>query len=236
MPSVVRSNNHLLQALPAAEFETLRPLLESIELVRETVLVQAGAALTHVCWPESGVIAMTARLGEGQTVEVAMAGRDGVVGALTALGDGISSTDVIVLLPGTASILDVTRFRAIVDRNASFRKLLVRQEQALIAQVQQSVACNASHPVEARLSRWLLRAREVSGSECLPVTQELLAKMIGVRRNAVSIVAHGLQQAGIISYSRGRIEITDLQGLRKTACECYHTVKVQCDRLLKYPA
>jgi CRP-like cAMP-binding protein len=130
---------------------------------------------------------------------------------------------------------DVARFRAAVDRSAALRNQIARRQQALIAQATQSVACNASHPVEARLSRWLLRARDLSGSEKMLMTQEFLAQMIGVQRNAVSIVAHALQQAGIIRYSRGQIEITDVAGLKATSCECYSAVKLHYSRLLKIP-
>ena len=233
MSSIAPMRNHLLQAMPAAEFEALRPHLEFVELVREAVLVQAGAPLTHVYLPHSGVISLVVSLSEGQTVEVAMVGRDSVFGAAAALDGRISLTDAVVMLPGTASILDVANFRAAADRSGAFRTLLLRHEQALFAQAQQSAACNASHSVEARLSRWLLRARDLCDSENLPLTQEFLAQMIGVQRNAVSIVAHALQQAGIIRYSRGHIEITNLEGLRETSCECYQAVKAQYDRLLK---
>ena len=233
MSSIAPMRNHLLQAMPAAEFEVLRPHLEFVELVREAVLVQAGAPLTHVYLPHSGVISLVVSLSEGQTVEVAMVGRDSVFGAAAALDGRISLTDAVVMLPGTASILDVANFRAAADRSGAFRTLLLRHEQALFAQAQQSAACNASHSVEARLSRWLLRARDLCDSENLPQTQEFLAQMIGVQRNAVSIVAHALQQAGIIRYSRGHIEITNLEGLRETSCECYQAVKAQYDRLLK---
>ena len=230
-----RSSNHLLQALPAAEFDALRPHLQPVELVRETVLIEAGRPLTHVYLPHSGAISMMVRLSDGQTVETAMVGRDSVFGAAAALDDGISLTDAVVLLPGAASILDVADFRAAADRSVMFRAVLARHEQALFVQAQQSVACNASHSVEARLSRWLLRARDLCDSETLPLTQELLAQIIGVQRNAVSIVAHALQQAGIISYSRGHIEIRDAEGLRATCCECYHVVRAQHHRLLKAP-
>jgi CRP-like cAMP-binding protein len=224
-----------LQALPEAEFEVLRPHISVVELVRETVLAEAGAPLTYVYLPHSGVISLMVRLSEGQTVDVAMVGRDSVVGALAALDGGISLTDAVVRLPGTASIVGVADFRAAADRSAAFRTLLARHEQALIAQAQQSAACNASHSVEARLTRWLLRARDLWDSETLPLTQEFLAHMIGVQRNAVSIVAHELQRAGIIRYSRGQIEITNVEGLRETSCECYHAVKAQHDRLLRAP-
>ena len=146
-----------------------------------------------------------------------------------------SLTDAVVRLPGTASILDVARFRAVAERSITLRTLLARHQQALFAQAQQSVACNASHSVEARLSRWLLHARDRTGSESLLLTQEILAQMIGVQRNAVSIVAHALQKAGVLRYSRGHLEITDVEMLRETSCECYQTVKAQHDRLLKAP-
>lgn len=232
MPSTVLSPNRLLQALPAAEFDALRPHLERIELVKEAVLVEAGAPLKHVYLPHSGVISMMVRLTEGQTVEAAMVGGDGVFGASAALDGGISLTDAVVLLPGTASILGVAAFRAAADRSAAFRLVVARHEQKLLVQAQQSAACNASHSVEARLSRLLLRARDLCDSETLPLTQEFLAQMIGVQRNAVSIVAHALQQAGIIHYSRGQIEITNVEALRATACECYEAVKTQYRRLM----
>lgn len=164
-----------------------------------------------------------------------MIGRDSVVGASPALVDGISLSDVVVLFPGTASTLDVALFRAAAERSATLRHLLARHEQALIAQALQSAACNAAHSVEARLSRWLLRARELHDGETLPLTQEFLAQMIGVQRNAVSIVAHALQQAGIIRYSRGRIEITNVEALRRTACECHQTIQMKHEQLLKMP-
>ncbi len=191
--------------------------------------------MTHVYLPQSGVISMRNNLLEGQTVEVAMVGPDSIFGAAAGLTDGVSLTDAVVLLPGTASILDVARFRAVADRSITFRTLLARHEQALFAQAQQSVACNASHSVEARLARWLLHARDRTSSESLPLTQEVLAQMIGVQRNAVSMVANALQKAGILRYSRGHLEITDADGLRETSCECYQTVRTQHDRLLKAP-
>jgi len=229
------SRNLLLQVLPMEELGLLRPRLELVELTKDAVLVEAGAALSHVYLPLSGVISMVVRLSEGQTVEVAMVGRDSLFGASAALDGGISLTDAVVVLPGTAAILNVADFRAAAERSAALRALLARHEQALFAQAQQSAACNASHTVEARLSRCLLRVRDLCDSETLPLTQEFLAQMIGVQRNAVSIVAHALQQARIIRYSRGHIEIKDVDGLRQTSCECYRVVKAQRDRLLKAP-
>lgn len=227
-----RPLNLFLQALPAADFEALRSHLQTVELTRESVLIDAGDAPTQIYLPHSGVISMVVSLSEGQAVEVAMVGRDGVVGALEALGDGIAPTDAVVLCPGTASVLHVATLKAIAAQSATLRSLLMRHGQALLAQAQQSVACNAAHSVEERLARWLLRARDLWDGESLPLTQELLARMIGVQRNAVSIVAHALQQAGVLSYSRGKIEITDLKALRGTACECCQTFRAMQMQLL----
>jgi CRP-like cAMP-binding protein len=232
MPSVLRSLNHLLQAMPMAEFEALRPHLESVELGRDAVLVDAGAPLTHVYLPQTGVISIRVYLSAGQAVSVAMIGHDSVLGALAVLDDGMALTDAVVLLPGKAARLDVARLRAVAERSDVFRTLLARHEQALCAEAQQSAACNASHAVEARLSRWLLRTRDLYSDESLPLTQETLAQLIGVQRNAVSIVANALQKAGIIRYSRGNIEITDAGGLKKMCCECYDAVKAHHRRLL----
>jgi CRP-like cAMP-binding protein len=232
MPTAQRPLNHLLQAMPASDFDMLQPHLQPIELVRETVLVEAGAPLTHVYLPESGIISIVIRLSEGQRIEVAMTGRDGIIGAAAAFGETISLTEASVLLPGSAFALDLATFRAAADRSATLRTLLARHEQALLGQAQQSAACNASHTVEARLSHWLLRAHELCDKQSLPLTQELLAQMIGVQRNAVSLVAHALQQAGVISYSRGHIEINDLEDLAEASCECQRVVKTLRFRLL----
>jgi CRP-like cAMP-binding protein len=233
MQAVSRPPNRLLQALPAAEFQSLSPHLETVELTKGAALAEAGLPLQYVYLPHSGVISMMVSLLEGQTVEVAMLGRDSLVGAAAAFDAGPALTDTIVVVPGTASVLKAEDFRTVTDRSTVLRKLLARHEQALLVQIQQSAACNASHSVEARLSRLLLRARDLCDSEGLPLTQEFLAQMIGVRRNAVSIVAHAFQQAGLVSYSRGHIEIRDIDGLRRTSCECYAAVRVQCERLLK---
>ena len=133
-------------------------------MVRETVLGQAGAVLRHVYFPHHGTVSITVRLSEGQTIEVAMLGRDSVVGGGAALADGIAASDAVVLFPGTASMLEITAFRTIAATSAPFRSLMIRHEQALLARAQQSLLCNTLHPVEARLARWLLRARDLSDS------------------------------------------------------------------------
>jgi CRP-like cAMP-binding protein len=233
MPVDQRPPNRLLQILSAADFAVVRPHLEVVDFTRGKLLIEAGEALTHVYLPHSGIVSTVVSLPQGQAVEVAMIGDDGIVGASEALCDGTSLTDAVVLCPGTASMIAVADLRSIAAQSPAWRQLLARHEQALLAQAQQSAACNAAHSVEERLSRWLLRARDLWDGETLPMTQEQLARMIGVQRNAISIVAHALQQAGVLSYSRGQIEITDVEALRKTACECYHAVHAKWAHLFK---
>jgi CRP-like cAMP-binding protein len=149
------------------------------------------------------------------------------------LPDGqVSLNKAIVQLAGNGEVLDVGRFREVAEQSSALRTTLLRHEQVLFAQAQQSAACNAAHVVEARLSRWLLRSRDLSGSDTLLLTQEFLAQMLGVQRSSVSPAALALQQAGLIRYSRGRIDILNVEGLHGASCECYGTVKAQYDRLL----
>jgi CRP-like cAMP-binding protein len=179
------------------------------------------------------VISLVVKLARGENVQVAMIGRDSILGALSALGDPTALNTAVVLVPGLASTLDLDRLRDAADESATFRAALVRHGLAVYAQVQQTAGCNAAHTVEARLARCLLHTRDLSGSDKLVLTQESMAQMIGARRNSVSLVANTLQQAKFIHYSRGHIEITNLDGLSKTACECYATVKAQYNRLLR---
>jgi CRP-like cAMP-binding protein len=231
---IVLSPNRLLASLPATDFESLRPHLRPVELVQGAVLVEAGSLLRQVYFPHSGIISLVVSLAGGDRIDVAMVGRDSIFGASAALDGRISVTNAIVQLPGTACVLDVAYLRKASEKSSVFRTTLIRHEEVLFTQAQQSAACNAAHSVVARLSRWLLCMRDLSESDTLPLTQEFLAQMIGVQRNSVSIVANMLQQAGVIRYSRGHIEITDLEGLKKTSCECYEAVKVHYDRLLKH--
>jgi CRP-like cAMP-binding protein len=233
MSGASRPSNHLLQTLPPAEFELLRPHLATVELARQAVLFEAGAPIGEVYLPHSGMVSMIIGFAEGETVEVAKIGRNSIVGGEAALHDGPSLADAVVILPGVASVIAADRLHALIGESGILQRLLVRHQQALSVQAQQAAACHASHTVESRLSRWLLHASELWEGEPLPLTQECLAELLGVRRNAVSIVAHAFLEAGLIRYSRGNIEIIDLEGLRKTACECYAAVKMQCDRLLK---
>lgn len=231
MESPVPTRNGLLASLGADDLEAIRPHLRTVELSPERSLFELGETITQVYLPHSGIVSLVVELATGERVEVAMIGRDSIVGASAALGVPVAVTNAVVLLPGTASVIDVDRFRIAAERSAALRTTLVRHGQALFVQAQQTGGCNASHAVEARLARWLLRVRELAGSDRFTLTQELMAQMIGARRNSVSIVANMLQQSKYIRYSRGHVEILDLNGLNGLACECYGAVKAQYERL-----
>lgn len=233
MDSAPRSPNGFLSALAADDFELVRPHLRTVDLVSESVLVEVGETLRRAYLPHRGVISLVVKLAKGEHVQIAMIGRDSVFGSFSALGDATALNSAVVLIPGVASTLDLDRLRAAADQSATFRAALLRHGLAVYAQIQQTAGCNASHTVESRLARCLLQTHDLSGGCKLVLTQESMAQMIGARRNSVSLVANTLQQAHVIHYSRGHIEITNLDGLRKTSCECYGTVKAQYDRLLQ---
>jgi len=233
MDSIQRSPNGFLSSLTADDFELIRPHLRTVDLVQDSVLVEVGETLGRAYLPHRGVISLVVKLARGEHVQVAMIGRDSVFGSFSAVGDATALNSALVLVPGVASTLDVDRLRAAADQSATFRAVLIRHGLAVYAQIQQTAGCNAAHTVEARLARCLLHTRDLSGSDQLVLTQESLAQMIGARRNSVSLVANTLQHANFIHYSRGHIEITNLDGLSNTSCECYATVKAQYNRLLQ---
>ena len=227
-----KSPNRLLASLPSNVYSALTPHLKIVELKFGDVVAEAGSAIRQVYFPYSGVISLVVELDVGSMIETAMVGHDGVLNAAPALDGKVSLNKGIVQMAGSAGTIEVSRLRRLANEFEPFRALLIRHEQVLFAQSQQSAACNASHTVEARMCRWLLHMRDFAGSDDLMLTQEFLAQMLGVRRPSVSIVASPLQKAGLIKYSRGRIRVLDVKGLKKEACECYGTVKAHYDRLL----
>ena len=218
--------------MSASDFELIRPHLRTADLAQDMALVEVDETLKRAYLPHKGVISLVVKLARGEHVQIAMVGRDSIFGALSALGDAVALNSALVLVPGVASTIELDQLRLAADRSATLRALLARHGLAIYAQIQQTAGCNASHTVESRLARCLLHTRDLSGSDKIVLTQESMAQMIGARRNSVSLVAHTLQQANFIHYSRGHIEITNLEGLTKTSCECYATVKAQYDRLL----
>ena len=233
MDSAPRSPNGFLSALAADDFELVRPYLRTVDLLQESVLVEVDEPLRRAYLPHRGVISLVVKLARGENVQIAMIGRDSILGTFAGLGDPMALNSAVVLVPGVASTLEVDRLRAAADQSMTFRATLVRHGLAIYAQVQQTAGCNAAHTVDSRLARCLLQTRDLSGSDKLVLTQESMAQMIGARRNSVSLVANTLQQANFIHYSRGHIEITDPDGLTKTSCECYATVKAQYERLVR---
>ena len=223
--------NQLLASLSQHDSELLGPYLRLVELTDRAVVIEAGRPDQRVYFPHSGIISLVANFSNGQSVDMAMIGRDSVVGASAALNGWDSRTSAIVRLPGTASVLDAVRLRFAAGESAQFRHALLLHDEALSMQVEQSAACNAIHSLEARLSRRLLRMRDLSGDDTLYATQELLAEMLGVQRNSVSIIANAFQQAKLIRYRRGTIEIVNLEGLRASACECYRVIEMHYRRL-----
>jgi CRP-like cAMP-binding protein len=233
LDSAPRSPNGFLASLTADDFELVRPYLRTVELLQELVLVEVDEPLKRAYLPHHGVISLVVKLARGENVQIAMIGRDSVFGCFSALGEPTALNTAVVLVPGVASTIDVDRVRAAADQSATFRAMLVRHGLAIYAQIQQTAGCNAAHTVESRLARCLLQTRDLSGSDKIVLTQESMAQMIGARRNSVSLVANTLQQANFIQYSRGHIEITDPDGLSKTSCECYATVKSHYERLVR---
>ena len=229
---VAHSPNQLLASLSANVFAAIKPHLKAVELTHGAILAEAGSEIQRVYFPHSGVISLVVELDLGDMIETAMVGRDGVFNAASALDGKVSLNKAIVQLAGMASVIAVDRFRKIAGEFESFRAVLIHHEQVLFAESQQSAACNASHSVEARMCRWLLRMRDLAGSDDLLLTQEFLAQMLGVRRPSVSLVANTLQKAGLIKYRRGNIRLLDLDGLREASCECYVAVKTHYERLL----
>jgi CRP-like cAMP-binding protein len=226
------SGNLLLASLSESDAAALRPHLKSVHLDYEKVLFEAGAEVTDIYFPTGAIVSHVVSLSSGEIIEAAMVGKDGVVGAFAALGGNLPVNRAIVQQAGPALTCKVSELRSAALQSQTLLSMLFRHEQAVYAQASQSAACMAAHNVEERLCRWLLRARDFAGADTLHFTQEFLAEMLGVKRTSVTLHARTLQQAGMIKYSRGQIQITDLEAVQETVCECYGTVKSYYHALL----
>jgi CRP-like cAMP-binding protein len=226
-------SNALLASLSPDDAAALRPRLKNLELKERQVLFESGDMIRAVYFPINVVISLIVVLSTGEMIEAAMVGRDGVLGASSALDGKISLSRAMVQLPGQALVCEPRARKDAALQSRSLLSLIIRHEQALYAQAQQSTACMAAHDIQSRFCRWLLRARDLSGGDSLPLTQEFLAEMLGVRRTSITAVALTLQQAGLIRYSRGNIQISNVEGLRDAACECYEAVKSHYGRLIR---
>jgi CRP-like cAMP-binding protein len=224
--------NLLLSLFSPSDLKRLESHLKPTRFEQHYVLFEADEEISHVYFPTSAVVSLVVTLSSGDMIEAAMVGNDGVVGASAALDGKIAPSRGIIQLGGEIVVCDIDALKSIALQSPKMLALLIRHEQAVFAQAQQSAACFATHRVEARLCRWLLRARDLSGSDKLTFTQEYLAEMLGVRRTSVTAVAHTLQEAGLIKYARGKIQIMNAKELQESACECYGSVNAHYQRLL----
>jgi CRP-like cAMP-binding protein len=225
--------NLLLAGLPPADLELLRPNLQSIELPSGLILIRSGDVPKRAYFPHSGIIASCITLSAGYVFEVRITGRDGALGAEQGTGERPSFTSAVVRLEGEASTIDYRSLQIALDKSAALRASVARYAALQQAMSDQSVACNATHVVQPRLARCLLRLYNISGQTKFALTQEVLAEMLGIRRNAISHVANAMKKSNLIHYSRGVVEIVDFNGLQRLACECYHTVTAYRDNLLE---
>ena len=224
--------NRLLAALPPDDFAALAPDLQPVELDFRQVLHRPDRPIEAAYFVEGGMVSMLAPLEEGQTVEVGLIGREGLVGLPVVLGAESATTEALVQMEGDALRVPAAELREAFGRSAALRAVLLRYAQAAHAQVAQTAACNGQHAVAERFARWLLMAHDRAGGDEFPMTQEFAAMMLGVRRAGVSVAAGTLQKAGVIDYGYGRVAVLDRAGLEAAACECYGTVRRQYERLL----
>ena len=194
-------------------------MVSLLEFHHGDVLAETHQRIEKVYFPHSGIISCVVELIGGGAIGTGMIGKDGTFGASQALDDKVSLNHVITQLGGTASLISSNHLRQHADALPAFRAVLIKHDQFFLSQVQQNVACNAVHSVQARCCKWLLRMHELAGPD-LSLTQECLAQMMGVTRTAVSTVAGELQKAGMITYNRGRVHIVDLAQIEQWACEC----------------
>jgi CRP-like cAMP-binding protein len=224
------ASNFLLGRLAPATLARLAPYLSVIDLAATEVLAEPHQRTQRVYFPHSGIISCIVELSDGATIETGMIGRDGVFGASQALDDKVSLNLATMQIAGRVSAMAPERLRALANELPELRALLIKYEQFSFAQVQQTAACNAVHDIDARACKWLSRMHDLVGPD-LPLTQEFFARMMGVRRTSVTTVAGALQDAGLISYSRGRLHIIDIECIRKRACECDDAVRSHFQRM-----
>ena len=227
--------NRLLAALPSEVHERLQPDLTLVHLPLGKVIYEAHDALSYVLFPTTAIVSLLYVMENGSTAEMAIVGCDGVVGIAVFMGGDTTPNRAVVQCAGSAFQLSLNAFRREFRRTGELHRLLLLYTQALLTQMSQTAVSNQLHSVEQRLCRCLLLSHDRLESDELIMTQELLANVLGVRREGVSVAAHRLQEMGLISYKRGHIMILDRPGLERSACECYQVVKTECDRLLPYP-
>jgi CRP-like cAMP-binding protein len=223
--------NHLLAALSASELERILPSLELVPMHRGEVLYESGICLRHVYFPLTSVVSLSYVMEDGASAEIAVVGNDGVLGIAVFMGGQSTPSRAVVQNAGHAYRLGARRLKTEFDRAGSVLQVLLRYTQSLLTQMAQTAACNRHHAVEQQLCRWLLMRADRLPTSKLSGTHDAIAGMLGVRREGITEAAGRLQRAGLIRYSRGRIEVLDRPGLETRVCECYGAFKRESERL-----
>lgn len=224
--------NHLLAALPPEEFRRLQPYLELVSMPLGSVLYESGSQMHYVYFPTTSIVSLLYVLQDGASAEIAMVGNEGILGIALFMGGGTTPSRAVVQSAGHGYRLQAAFLRDEFNRAGAMLHLLLRYTQALITQMAQTAVCNRHHTVDQQLCRWLLMSLDRLPTNEIFMTQELIANMLGVRREGVTEAAGKLQGAGLIHYRRGHITVIDRPGLESRACECYEVVKKEFDRLL----
>jgi CRP-like cAMP-binding protein len=219
--------NRLLLALPSGNLKQLMPELEQASCQRGQVLMDADGSLDHVFFPDSGVVSVVAVYADGSIIEMATIGREGCTGVQAVFGAKNSSFRLLVQIPGSAARMSRAAFTRAMGSMPSFRSLMYAYVHAFLEQVMVSVACNGAHSLKQRLARWLLMMRDRGDDDALPITQSLLAEMLGVQRPTITNAARELERAGVIERGRRQVTILDRQGLTEESCECYQLVRAR---------
>jgi CRP-like cAMP-binding protein len=237
MPTIQRDpkQNHLLAALSAIERERLYPHLQLVPMPLGKVLYESGDVMRHVYFPTDSIISLLYVLEDGASAEISVVGNEGLIGVALFMGGETTPSRAIVQSAGFAYRLIGQLLKEEFHRNGGMQLLLLRYTQALLTQMAQTAVCNRHHSVDQQLCRWLLLSLDRLNSNRLNMTQELIANMLGVRREGVTDAAGKLQKLGVIEYARGRITVLDRPKLEKLCCECYAVVKKETDRLLPQP-
>lgn len=224
--------NHLLAALPPEEFGRLQPHLELVSMPLGKVLYESGSQMQHVYFPITSIVSLLYVMEDGASAEIAVVGNEGILGIALFMGGGTTPSRAVVQSAGHGYRLQAAFLKDEFNRAGPMLHLLLRYTQALITQMAQTAVCNRHHTVDQQLCRWLLMSLDRLSSNELFMTQELIANMLGVRREGVTEAAGKLQSAGLIHYRRGHITVVDRSGLESRACECYQVVKKEFGRLL----
>ena len=219
--------NKLLLSLSEKEHRNLSSLLELVELSTGQVLSKSDKELEFLYFPLEGIISLMLEMNDGATTEIGSIGREGMVGTLQFIGQGVCHSSSIVQVQGSAARIEVEKLRKEFDCDKTLQKLLLQYTLTLFNQVSQVAACNNHHTIKQRIASWLLLLSDRHGNKkTLPMTHQLLSQMLGVRRTGISLAAKQIQQQGIIDYHRGKIQILDRQALEEVACECYKVLKI----------